>query len=53
MGINKEWHEKNKMPKNANDEARYKWHLEHEKHCDCREMPEELRKKWKNTKIEF
>ena len=27
MKINKEWHEKNKMPKNAKFEERVKWHL--------------------------
>jgi hypothetical protein len=44
--INKEWHEANRMPKNANDEVRYIWHVEHEKNCDCRPMPEKLREKF-------
>jgi hypothetical protein len=41
--INKEWHEKNKMPKNASFEQRMHWHKEHEKHCLCRPMPEKLK----------
>lgn len=43
MKINKEWHEQNKMPKNAVFEQRMKWHLEHLKHCNCRnEIPKKL-----------
>jgi hypothetical protein len=42
MSMNKEWHKKNKMPKNATFEQRVKWHLEHQKHCTCRPIPEKL-----------
>lgn len=38
--INREWHEANRMPKNATDEERIAWHLAHAKHCDCREIPD-------------
>jgi len=41
--INKEWHLKNKMPKNPTLDQRIAWHVEHQKHCFCREMPEKLR----------
>jgi hypothetical protein len=41
--MNKEWHLKNKMPKNATEEQRIKWHVEHEKNCDCRPMPRNLK----------
>jgi len=34
--INKEWHLKNKMPKNASFEERVKWYTGHNKHCSCR-----------------
>lgn len=44
MKINREWHEKNRMPKNANLEQRVKWHVEHAKNCRCREMPESIKK---------
>ena len=42
MGINKEWHLKNKMPNNAKLEERVKWHLDHQKNCNCRPIPEKL-----------
>ncbi|WP_341900852.1 hypothetical protein [Fluviicola taffensis] len=42
MKTNKEWHEKNKMPKNATFEQRVKWHLEHLKNCSCRPIPKGL-----------
>lgn len=44
MSINKEWHLKNKLPKNATGSQREFWHLEHEKYCDCRPMPAKLKK---------
>jgi hypothetical protein len=37
--INKEWHMKNKMLKNASEEQRIRWHLEHSKNCSCRPIP--------------
>ena len=40
--INKEWHLANKMPKNPKFEQRMQWHLEHQKNCQCRPMPETL-----------
>ena len=42
MKINKEWHLKNKMPKNPNQKERIEWHIEHSKHCDCRQPTEKL-----------
>jgi hypothetical protein len=41
--LNREWHEANKMPRNATLQQRYEWHLEHEKACGCRPMPPGLR----------
>ena len=35
--INKEWHLKNKMPKNASFEQRVEWHRDHNPNCKCRE----------------
>jgi len=43
MKINKEWHLKNRMPKNPTLDQRISWHLEHQKNCSCREMPEKLK----------
>jgi len=49
MKINKEWHLKNRMPRNPKLEDRLKWHLAHSKNCECRKMPshilEELKKR--------
>ncbi len=42
--INAEWHKKNKMPKNPSEAERIKWHKGHAKHCQCREMPESIKK---------
>jgi hypothetical protein len=52
MAINKEWHEKNKMPRNPTFEQRVRWHLEHQKHCSCRlEIPEKLLEEMKKRNI--
>jgi histidinol phosphatase-like enzyme len=40
--INKEWHLKNKMPKNPSKEEKLKWHIEHSKNCNCRKPSEKL-----------
>ncbi|MDD5503556.1 MAG: hypothetical protein PHH26_08885 [Candidatus Thermoplasmatota archaeon] len=44
MAINREWHERNRMPKNPKLEQRIEWHLEHQKNCDCRPIPGKLKK---------
>ncbi len=40
MAINREWHEKHRMPKNATEMERMLWHKEHAKNCNCRPIPE-------------
>jgi hypothetical protein len=49
MKLNKEWHLQHRMPKNPTMEERIRWHIEHAKHCTCREMPatikEEIKKR--------
>ncbi len=40
--INREWHLKNKMPKNPTLEQRIAWHQAHEKYCNCRPIPDKL-----------
>ncbi len=52
MAINKEWHLKNKMPKNAKFEERVKWHLAHQKNCNCRSIPEKLLNEIKTKNID-
>jgi len=49
MGINKEWHLKNLMPKNPTEKERIKLHKEHSKNCDCRPIPPRLQEKIKNS----
>jgi hypothetical protein len=42
--INKAWHEKNRMPKNATLDQRVDWHIAHQQHCQCRsDMPENIK----------
>jgi hypothetical protein len=41
--MNKEWHERHVMPKNATLDERIAWHREHQKHCACRPIPPKLR----------
>jgi len=41
--MNKSWHQRHKMPKNATTDQRLAWHLEHQKQCACRPMPKSLR----------
>lgn len=42
--MNTTWHEAHVMPKNATDAERLAWHLDHQKACACREIPEILTK---------
>ena len=53
MKINKEWHLKNIMSKNATFEDRVKWHLAHQKNCNCRPIPEKLLEEMKKKGIRF
>ena len=46
--LNREWHLKNKMPKNPTKEQQLKWHLEHEKNCSCHPMPEKMKEEIKS-----
>jgi len=50
--INKEWHLKNRMPKNPSHDQRMKWHIEHSNNCDCRKPTEKLLKEIEEYKKE-
>jgi hypothetical protein len=50
MKINAKWHLANRMPKNPTLEQRVKWHVAHEKNCNCRPMPEKLKTEIKKAK---
>lgn len=41
--INKEWHEKHRMPKNPTRQQRLEWHIAHSKHCTCRVLTDKLK----------
>lgn len=43
MPINAEWHNAHKMPKNPSVDQRVAWHVEHAKHCACREMTPKIK----------
>jgi len=51
--INKEWHEKNRMPKNPTFEQRVEWHLAHAKNCDCRPIAGKLAEEMRKRGIKF
>jgi len=53
MNINKEWHQSHRMPKNPTIEQRIQWHLEHAKHCACRDIPEKLKAEMKKHHIKI
>ena len=40
--MNKLWHTENKMPPKATLEQRIQWHMKHQKHCACREIPKSI-----------
>ena len=42
MNLNKEWHAKNRMRKNASIGERIAWHMAHARHCGCRPIPQSL-----------
>jgi hypothetical protein len=49
--ISREWHKKNKMPKNPSFEQRIKWHIAHQKHCSCRPIPDKLKEEIRKKRI--
>jgi hypothetical protein len=50
--INAAWHRQHRMPKNATDDQRIEWHLEHLKNCHCRSViPAKLKAEMKQRNI--
>jgi len=41
------------MPKNPSIDQRIKWHLEHQKNCSCRPIPEKLAEEMKKRGIKY
>jgi len=48
--MNKPWHSEHKMLPKATIEQRIHWHMEHQKHCACREVPKSLLKYFQDKK---
>ena len=42
--INRAWHLAHKMPRNASMEQRLEWHVMHAANCNCRDMPDSIRR---------
>lgn len=40
----REWHLSHRMPKNASLSERIQWHKGHTKHCNCRPLPESMKR---------
>lgn len=53
MKINKDWHLAHRMPKNPTLEQRIEWHLDHQKNCSCRAIPEKIADELKKRNIKF
>ena len=51
MKLNKEWHLTHRMPKNPTPEQRIAWHIEHAKHCNCRDIPGNIKTEMKKREI--
>ena len=49
--LNKEWHLRHPMPENPTLEERIAWHIDHARHCGCREMPANIREIIRQRKI--
>lgn len=41
--LNRQWHEANRLARDAKLEERLDWHRRHAENCGCREMPESIR----------
>jgi hypothetical protein len=49
--INKQWHARNKMPKNATFDQKIAWHSRHAENCACREIPEKVLQEMKRRRL--
>jgi len=49
--MNKQWHAKNRMPKNPTLDQRIEWHLDHSRNCARRDAPQEIALEIKKRKV--
>jgi hemerythrin-like domain-containing protein len=40
--LNAPWHTQHPMPRRPSSDQRVEWHLEHQKHCSCRQIPAQI-----------
>lgn len=40
--IHREWREAHRMPKNASEDERIAWHIDHARNCECRKIEGKL-----------
>jgi len=51
--LNAAWHKAHPMPKNPTVEQRIEWHVEHQKHCECRTISGKLAEEMRKRGIKF
>jgi len=51
--LNAAWHKANRMPARATLEQRVAWHVEHYRHCACREIPPKLAEQMKQLGVKL
>jgi hypothetical protein len=51
--INKDWHEKNLISKNATVDQKITWHLDHAQNCNCRPLGGKILEEIKKRKIKI
>jgi hypothetical protein len=42
MALNRTWHEKHRLGRDASLDTRVAWHREHARVCGCRKMPQSI-----------
>jgi hypothetical protein len=42
MPINRDWHDRHRMPKRATLVERVRWHVAHTRACGCRALPKSI-----------
>jgi hypothetical protein len=49
--MNRVWHEKHRMPKNAKLSERVNWHIAHAEYCGCRPIPKTVAAALRSIKL--
>jgi hypothetical protein len=51
--LNTGWHQGHPMPKEPTLRQRINWHVEHQEHCSCRDIPEKVKAAMKKMNIKI